>query len=86
MARVIIEDLDPMVISKLEALAGEHGRVLQAELKSILETAAQSYQGHSLPVRIDVRELSGILYQPGQKTVSLEEMDVAIAQGAGESI
>ncbi len=85
MARVIIEDLDPMLISKLEALAQEHGRVLQAELKSILETAAQSYQGQQ-PTAIHVRELSGILYQPGQKTVSLEEMDAVIAQGAGESL
>lgn len=35
--------------------------------------------------KIDVRELSGILYEEGRKAVSLEEMDVAIAECAGES-
>ncbi len=38
------------------------------------------------PAGIDVRELSGILYQPSQKPVSLEEMEVAIAECAGESV
>jgi antitoxin FitA len=42
MAQIIIEDLDPEAIAKLEALAKEHGRSLQSELKHILETAAQS--------------------------------------------
>ncbi|MBD2078335.1 AbrB family transcriptional regulator [Leptolyngbya sp. FACHB-17] len=37
------------------------------------------------PAAIDVRELSGILYQPNREPVSLEEMDAAIAEGAGES-
>ena len=34
----------------------------------------------------DVGELSGMLYQADRKTVSLEEMDRAIAKGAGESV
>ncbi|MER3435996.1 MAG: AbrB family transcriptional regulator [Leptolyngbya sp. ERB_1_1] len=38
------------------------------------------------PAAIDVRELSGLLYQPDREPVSLEEMDAAIAQCAGESI
>ncbi len=38
------------------------------------------------PAKIDARELSGMLYEPGRKTVSLEEMDTAISQCAGESI
>lgn len=42
MAQVVIEDLDPVVIEKLEALAQEHGRSLQAEVKYILETAVQA--------------------------------------------
>lgn len=37
------------------------------------------------PAKIDVRELSGMLYKPGRKTVSVEEMNAAIAQCAGES-
>jgi plasmid stability protein len=42
MAQVIIEDLDQVVIEKLEAIAQEHGRSLQAELKHIVEAAVQS--------------------------------------------
>lgn len=42
MAQVIIEDLDPLVIEKLEVLAQEHGRSLQAELKHIIEAAIQA--------------------------------------------
>ncbi|MFB2976463.1 hypothetical protein [Microseira sp. BLCC-F43] len=42
MAQVIIEDLDPGVLEKLEARAKENGRALQAELKHILETAASA--------------------------------------------
>lgn len=37
------------------------------------------------PVKIDVRELSGMLYEAGRKAVSLEEMETAISQCAGES-
>jgi plasmid stability protein len=36
MTKVIIEDLDPIVIEKLERQAHRHGRSLQAELKQIL--------------------------------------------------
>ena len=32
-----------------------------------------------------VRELAGMLHRPGQRTVSLEEMNEAIAEGAVES-
>lgn len=41
MTQMIIEDLDQAVIEKLELLAKEHGRSLQAELKHIIETVAQ---------------------------------------------
>jgi len=37
------------------------------------------------PVKINVRELSGILYEAGRKAVSLEEMEAAISECAGES-
>ena len=42
MAEVLIEDLDPALLQKLEMLAKLHGRSLQAELKSILEAAVQN--------------------------------------------
>ncbi|BAU15894.1 hypothetical protein LEP3755_64600 (plasmid) [Leptolyngbya sp. NIES-3755] len=38
------------------------------------------------PAAIDARELSGMLYQPDRKPISLEEMDAAIAECAGESV
>jgi plasmid stability protein len=42
MAQVLVEDLDPVVIAKLEALAAKNGRSLQAELKYILEAAVRA--------------------------------------------
>lgn len=42
MAEVVIQDLDPALLQKLEMLAKLHGRSLQAELKSILEAAVQN--------------------------------------------
>lgn len=40
MAQLIIEDLDPEVLEKLEAIAKKNGRSLQSELKHILTAAA----------------------------------------------
>lgn len=37
------------------------------------------------PAKVDVRELSGILYEEGRKVVSVEEMEEAISECAGES-
>lgn len=37
------------------------------------------------PAKIDVRQLSAMLYKPERKTLSIEEMNEAIAQCAGES-
>ena len=42
MAEVVIQDLDPALLQKLDMLAKLHGRSLQAELKSILEAAVQN--------------------------------------------
>ncbi|WP_414585149.1 AbrB/MazE/SpoVT family DNA-binding domain-containing protein [Scytonema sp. PCC 10023] len=35
------------------------------------------------PLNIQVEELSGILYKPGRKAVSIEEMNQAIEQSGG---
>ncbi len=40
MTQVVIEDLDPNVIEKLKIRAQHQGRILEAELKAILEAAA----------------------------------------------
>lgn len=42
MSKVLVRDLSPAVIDKLKARARQHGRSLQAELKSILEQAARA--------------------------------------------
>ncbi len=45
MAQVLIEDIDPIILEKLEIIAKQHGRSLQAELKHILRqiTDQQAY-------------------------------------------
>lgn len=35
MAQVLVEDLDPIILEKLETLAKQHGRSLQEELQQI---------------------------------------------------
>ena len=40
MAQVLIRDLDPELVDRLKSRAREHGRSLEAELRSILEVAA----------------------------------------------
>ncbi len=42
MAQVLVEDLDPIILEKLEILAQQHGRSLQAEVKHILEMAVKT--------------------------------------------
>ncbi|MBD0389739.1 MAG: Arc family DNA-binding protein [Nostoc sp. C3-bin3] len=41
MAQILVEDLDPIILKKLETIAKEHGRSLQEELKQILQQAAE---------------------------------------------
>jgi plasmid stability protein len=41
MAKVLVEDLDPIILQKLETLAKQHGRSLQEELKHILQQASE---------------------------------------------
>ncbi|MCV3214211.1 hypothetical protein OGM63_11935 [Plectonema radiosum NIES-515] len=41
MAKVLVEDLDPIILEKLETLAKQHGRSLQEELKYILQQASE---------------------------------------------
>ncbi|MHC5726828.1 MAG: FitA-like ribbon-helix-helix domain-containing protein [Nostoc sp.] len=41
MAQILVENLDPIILEKLETLAKQHGRSLQEELKQILQQAAE---------------------------------------------
>jgi len=40
MAQILVRDLDPELIERLESQARRHGRSLQGEVKAILEAAA----------------------------------------------
>lgn len=42
MSTVLIENLDPIILEKLEILAQQHGRTLQEELKDILQQVAEN--------------------------------------------
>lgn len=41
MSQVLVRSLEPAILERLKARARRHGRSLQAELKAILETAAE---------------------------------------------
>jgi plasmid stability protein len=41
MAQILVENLDPIILEKLETLAKQHGRSLQEELKQILQQASE---------------------------------------------
>ncbi|WGV26286.1 FitA-like ribbon-helix-helix domain-containing protein [Halotia branconii] len=41
MAQILIKNLDPLILEKLETLAKQHGRSLQDELKHILQQASE---------------------------------------------
>lgn len=42
MSQVLVRDLDQPILERLKARARRHGRSLQAELKEILEAAAEA--------------------------------------------
>lgn len=42
MTQVVLEDLDPIVIEKLQVLAQRHNRSLEEEVKAILEQVAEA--------------------------------------------
>ncbi|MBD6619208.1 hypothetical protein FNW02_26125 [Komarekiella sp. 'clone 1'] len=42
MAQILVDNLDPIILKKLETLAKQHGRSLQEELKHILRQAAET--------------------------------------------
>ncbi|WGV26292.1 FitA-like ribbon-helix-helix domain-containing protein [Halotia branconii] len=41
MAQILVENLDPLILQRLETLAKQHGRSLQEELKYILQQATE---------------------------------------------
>ncbi|MEH2064649.1 MAG: hypothetical protein V7K50_20725 [Nostoc sp.] len=47
MAQILVEDLDPVILEKLETLAKQHGRSLQEELKHILQQASEKATHYS---------------------------------------
>jgi antitoxin FitA len=41
MAQILVENLDPVILEKLETIARQHGRSLQEELKHILQPSVR---------------------------------------------
>jgi predicted nuclease of restriction endonuclease-like RecB superfamily len=71
-----------LTVADLETLLTKIVRkVIKEEMINLLTQQVQFKETN----KIDVRELSGMLYEEGRKTVSLEEMEEAISECAGES-
>jgi antitoxin FitA len=47
MAQILVENLDPVILEKLETIAKQHGRSLQEELKHILQQASETATYHT---------------------------------------
>jgi plasmid stability protein len=60
MPKVIIEDLDPIVVEKLEQQADRHGRSLQAELKQILLLAISDNSHNEVNATTQADSLIGL--------------------------
>jgi plasmid stability protein len=71
MAQVLIRGVDPKVVGRLKNRAREHGRSLEAELRGILEAAAQAdvVDAKALAARIR-RRLAGRVHSDSAALVS----------------
>ena len=47
MAQLLVEDIDPIILEKIEILAKQHGHSLQEELKNILQQAVKNEAYHT---------------------------------------
>lgn len=56
MPKVLVRDLSPVVIERLKTRARQHGRSLQAELKSILGQAARTNAGTARALAARIRQ------------------------------
>lgn len=65
MAQIILADLDQALVERLEALARTHGRSLQAELKHILEEAAQSHHLNKIGENAPAKTPEELGWPPG---------------------
>ncbi len=57
MAQVLVRDVEPVVVDRLKQRAKKSGRSLEAELRLILEQAAQSKPEDALAAALRVRAL-----------------------------
>ena len=71
MAQVLIRDLDPKLVDRLKGRARERGRSLEAELRGILEAAAEMdlVDAKALAARVR-RRLSGRAHSDSAALVS----------------
>jgi plasmid stability protein len=68
MAQVLIRGLDEAVVATYRRRAAAHGRSLEAELREVLTTAAQSRKREALDLIAGIRAGQRPL-QPGEPTV-----------------
>ena len=81
MAEIVIENLEPLVIERLEARARQRGRTLQGELKEILEEASKD--GCSIPDDLEnVRQKAFLMSQQIASHASLDKKEVKPAESA----
>ncbi|MBW4494683.1 MAG: hypothetical protein KME26_16665 [Oscillatoria princeps RMCB-10] len=57
MIQILIQDLDPTVADRLKIRAGKHGRSLEAEVKAILEAAAEAEAVEKATTMAEARKL-----------------------------
>lgn len=80
--------IEQAVLDKLRSLPLERQQEVLDFAEFLAGKAKATHEANnqpSAPLAIDVRQLSGLLYRAGRQTVSLEEMDQAIAECAEES-
>ncbi|MEM8639623.1 MAG: hypothetical protein AAGG51_12525 [Cyanobacteria bacterium P01_G01_bin.54] len=83
---------NPNTLTQLMQIALQDQKNIETLLDEAITQYLENYPTQQTPLtqeptpnRIDPRTLSGMLYDPNRQTVSLAEMDVGIAECAGES-
>lgn len=83
----MIAPIEQALLKAVRALPAERQREVLDFAEFLALKTEESHESDVQPATLpsgDVRQLSGMLYQAGRRTVSLEEMDQAIAKCISE--
>lgn len=83
----VITPIEQALLEKVRSLPLERQREVLDFAEFLALKAKENHEAGvqpATPPSVDVRQLSGMLYQAGRQTVSLEEMDQAIAKCISE--